>query len=119
MNGEGKHIPFDDLTIIIVAITIGTFARILLLKEDVRQYPSFPNGYFINIVIGFVAASLGAVAIPALMSKNFVAVTFLSLALQQFREVRKMEKERLTDLEKTEYTYRGAAYIDGIDKTFE
>lgn len=66
-----------------------------------------------------MAAALGAVAIPALVTKNFVAVTFLSLALQQFRDVRKTEKESLSDLEHTEYTYRGSAYIDGIAKTFE
>ena len=94
-------------------------ARILTIKEDFRQYPSYPNGYFIQIITGFVAAALGAVAIPALLSKNFVAVTFLTLALQQFRDVRKMEKESLSDLEETEFTYRGKAYIDGIAKTFE
>ncbi|MFD1363194.1 YIEGIA domain-containing protein [Lentibacillus salinarum] len=33
--------------------------------------------------------------------------------------MRKMEKESLSDLENTEYTYRGEAYIDGIAKTFE
>lgn len=73
----------------------------------------------IHLLTGFVAASLGAVAIPALMTKNFVAVTFLTLAIQQFRDVRKMERESLKDLENTEYTYRGDAYIDGIAKTFE
>lgn len=109
----------NDLTIIIAAVIMGTVARIWILKEDYRQYPSYPNGYLIHIVTGFVAASLGAVAIPALISKNFIAVTFLTLALQQFRDVRKMEKESLNDLENTEYTYRGDAYIDGIAKTFE
>ncbi|WP_253958170.1 YIEGIA domain-containing protein [Metabacillus halosaccharovorans] len=62
---------------------------------------------------------MGAVAIPALITKNFVAVTFLTLAIQQFRDVRKTERESLKDLENTEYTYRGDAYIDGISKTFE
>lgn len=118
MDGQ-QNISFDDLSVIVIAIIMGTLARIWMLKEDYRQYPSYPNGYLINVITGFVAAALGAVAIPALISKNFVAVTFLSLALQQFRDVRKMEKESLTDLEKTEYTYRGAAYIDGIAKTFE
>lgn len=109
----------DDLTIIITAIIMGSLGRILTIKEDYRQYPSYPNGLFIHIITGFVAAALGAVALPALMTKNFVAVTFLTLALQQFRDVRKMEKESLNDLENTEYTYRGSAYIDGIAKTFE
>ncbi|MDC3414805.1 YIEGIA family protein [Aquibacillus sp. 3ASR75-11] len=114
-----QQISSEDITIIIIALIIGTLARLLVLKEDYRQYPSFPNGYLIQVVTGFVAAALGAVAIPALMTKNFVAVTFLTLALQQFRDVRKMEKESLTELENTEYTYRGSAYIDGIAKTFE
>ncbi|WP_217585789.1 YIEGIA domain-containing protein [Lentibacillus saliphilus] len=109
----------EDLNTIIVAIVAGTLARVWVLKEDYRQYPSYPNGYFIHIVTGFVAAALGAVAVPALISKNFVAVTFLTLALQQFRDIRKMERDSLNDLENTEYTYRGEAYIDGISKTFE
>ncbi len=117
VNGEG--LAFEDMTVIVIAIMVGTIARLINLKEDYRQYPSYPNGYLIHAITGFVAASLGAVAIPALLSKNFVAVTFLTLALQQFRDVRKMEKESLSDLENTEYTYRGNAYIDGIAKTFE
>lgn len=43
----------------------------------------------------------------------------LTLAIQQFRDVRRAERESLKDLENTEYTYRGDAYIDGIAKTFE
>lgn len=116
---QAQNLAATDLRIIITAIIVGTLARIITLKEDFRQYPTYPNGYFINIIVGFVAASLGAVALPALMSKNFVAVTFLTLAIQQFRDVRKMEKNSLNDLEQTEFTYRGAAYIDGIAKTFE
>lgn len=116
---ESAGLTANELYTITSAIIIGTMARILTIKEDFRQYPSYPNGYFIQIITGFVAAALGAVAIPALLSKNFVAVTFLTLALQQFRDVRKMEKESLSDLEETEFTYRGKAYIDGIAKTFE
>lgn len=109
----------DALLVIVCSIIIGTLARILTIKEDFRQYPSYPNGLLIHLITGFVASSLGAVAIPALLTKNFVAVTFLTLALQQFRDVRKMEKESLSDLEETEFTFRGNAYIDGIAKTFE
>ncbi|QGQ47684.1 YIEGIA family protein [Metabacillus sediminilitoris] len=108
-----------DLRVIITAIIIGTFARIITLKEDFRQYPSYPNGYLIHLITGFIASALGAVALPALLVKNFIAVTFLTIAIQQFRDVRKMEKESLTDLEETEFTFRGKAYIDGIAKTFE
>ncbi|MCA1055435.1 YIEGIA family protein [Rossellomorea aquimaris] len=116
---ETASLSSYELFSISSAILIGTLARILTIKEDFRQYPSYPNGLLIHLITGFVAASLGAVAIPALLSKNFVAVTFLTLAIQQFRDVRKMEKESLSDLEETEYTVRGKAYIDGIAKTFE
>ena len=109
----------QQISLIVTAITVGTLARITTLKQDYRQYPSYPNGYIIHVVTGFIAAGLGAVAVPALLSKNFVAVTFLSLAIQQFRDIRKMERNSLKDLEQTEYTYRGEAYIDGIAKTFE
>ncbi|TLS35433.1 YIEGIA family protein [Pseudalkalibacillus caeni] len=108
-----------DITVIVTSIFVGFVSRGISLKEDFRQYPSYPNGYMIHLITGFVAASLGAVALPALLSKNFVAVTFLTLAIQQFRDVRKTEKESLESLEQTEYTYRGSAYIDGIAKTFE
>lgn len=104
---------------IVVGTVIGTIARIAMLKEDYRQYPSFPNGHLIHITTGFVAAALGAVAIPALVEKNYVAVTFLALAIQQFREVRKTERDTLTELEESELVRRGTAYIDGIAKSFE
>jgi len=107
------------LILITTSTIIGTLARISVLKEDYRQYPSYPNEYMIHIITAFIASALGAVAIPALLTKNFVAVTFLSLAIQQFRDIRKMVRNSLQDLEKTEYTYRGSAYIDGIAKTFE
>lgn len=109
----------EHIILIVTATILGTLSRMLTLKEDYRQYPSYPNGYLIHLLTGFVAAALGAVSIPALMTKNFVAVTFLTVAIQQFRDVRKMERDSLTDLENTESTYRGAAYIDGISKTFE
>ena len=117
MNQES--ISHEHIIMIVTAIIVGTLARIFSLKEDFRQYPSYPNGYLIHIVTGFISAALGAVAIPALLTKNFVAVTFLAIAIQQFRDVRKAEKESLTDLENTEYVFRGNAYIDGIEKSFE
>ncbi|KJS11876.1 MAG: YIEGIA protein [Peptococcaceae bacterium BRH_c8a] len=118
MQGGGI-LSTQYIVMIVTAVVVGTLARALTIKEDFRQYPSYPNGYLIHLLTGFVAAALGAVAIPALMTKNFVAVTFLALAIQQFRDVRKMERDSLQDLENTEYTPRGDAYIDGIAKTFE
>lgn len=114
-----KTLAFHDLFIILCGIVMGTIARAITLRIDTRQNPSYPTGAFINIVIGILASSLGAVAIPSLLNKEFTAVTFIALAIQHFRDVRKTEKESLEDLEKTEYSKRGAAYIDGIAKTYE
>ncbi|WP_068793412.1 YIEGIA domain-containing protein [Brevibacillus laterosporus] len=119
MDGRESILSVDHLTIILTAMVMGTLARIFVLKEDYRQYPSYPNGFMIHILIGFIASTLGAVFVPAIMSSNWIAVTFLSLAIQQFRDVRKIEQESLRNLEKTEFTPRGEAYIDGIAKTFE
>lgn len=114
-----KDLQFPDIVLILSGIVMGTFARIITLHIDYRQNPSFPGGVFNNLVTGFIASILGAVAIPAIMAKNFTAVTFLALAIQHFRDIRKLENESLVKLEQTEYTKRGAAYIDGISKTYE
>ncbi|XEC95125.1 YIEGIA domain-containing protein [Paenibacillus tarimensis] len=116
---SGDIISLEHLYLIVTATIVGTLARALTIKQDYRQYPSHPNGYLIHFVTGALAAALGAFIIPTLMTKNFVAVTFLSLAIQQFREVRKIERDSLNELEGTEYTLRGDSYIDGIAKTFE
>ncbi len=98
---------------------MGTIARVITLVIDYRQNPSYPNGQFINIVTGFVAAALGSVAIPAIVEKDFTAITFLAVGIQHFRDIRKIEGESLGKLEHTEYAKRGEAYIDGIAKTYE
>jgi hypothetical protein len=108
-----------EIYILVTGIAMGTIARLITLKIDFRQIPSYPTAYFNNIILGFVASTLGAVALPALLARDYVAVTFLTIAAQQFREVRTAELKSLSDLENTEYTKRGAAYIDGIAKTFE
>ncbi|WP_427338768.1 YIEGIA family protein [Caloranaerobacter sp. DY30410] len=107
------------LLFIFVGILVGFISRWWMLRGDVRQYPTFPNGYLIHLTTGFIAAAIGAVAYPALLGKNYVAVTFLALAIQQFRDIRKMEKETLHSLERDSYAPRGESYIDGIAKTFE
>lgn len=114
-----KSLQLPDIILILSGISMGTLARIITLHVDYRQNPSFPGGVFINLVTGFIASILGAMAIPAIMDKNFTAVTFLTLAIQHFRDVRKLESESLGKLEHTEYTKRGEAYIDGIAKTYE
>ncbi|CEK38331.1 putative membrane protein [[Clostridium] sordellii VPI 9048] len=81
MNVQGI-ISQNDVIVISTAIIMGTMARVMTLKEDYRQDPSYPNGYFTHVVLGVIAAAIGAVAIPALLAKNFTAVTFLTIAIQ-------------------------------------
>ncbi|HGG0417155.1 YIEGIA protein [Clostridium botulinum] len=105
--------------LILIPVLCGTIARYVTLIIDYRQYPSYPNGYLIHLVTGFIASGIGAIAIPAFLERNFEAITFLFLATEQFREVRRIEKESLQDLDDVEHVFRGEAYIDGIAKTFE
>lgn len=114
-----KALSAADITLIVTGIVMGTTARIITLKVDFRQIPTYPSAYFNNIVLGLIASALGAIAIPAILDKNYASVTFLTVAVQQFREVRKAERDSLEKLEHSEYIQRGAAYIDGISKTFE
>lgn len=104
---------------LLLSVVFGTVGRIVLLKTDYRQYPGYPHGYLTHISLGFIAAALGAVAIPALAEKEFTAVTFLALAAQQFREIRNMERDSLQKLESGDIISRGNDYIEGIAKVFE
>lgn len=119
---ELDHKGLLELNVVLYILTgtlVGFVGRWWMFRTDVRQYPTIPNGYLIHLTTGFVAAAMGAVAYPALLAKNYVAVTFLALAIQQFKDIRKMEKESLFSMEREIYAPRGATYIDGIAKTFE
>lgn len=104
---------------IVTSLIMGTLARVLMMKVDYRQYPTYPQAYLSHFTLGIIAAALGAVAIPSIAEKEFVAVTFLALAAQQFRDVRNMERQSLDNIEVTELVPRGTAYIEDIAKTFE
>lgn len=105
--------------IIIPSIIVGFLSRISMLRVDFRQYPSYPQGVFSHLTLGIIAASLGSVAVPALVQNEFSAVTFLALAAQQFRDVRNLERQSLDNIEPTELVSRGTAYIEDIAKAFE
>jgi hypothetical protein len=100
-------------------VVIGVLIRYYILKRDYRQYPSYPHGVLTHLSLAFIAAVIGSIAIPALMEKEFTAVTFLALAATQFREVRDMEREMLHNLDQTGLVSRGADYIEGIARVFE
>ena len=108
-----------ELLAITIGIAIGTMARYWMMRRDVRQYPSYPHAVINHLALGFLAATLGAVAVPALVAQEYTAVTFLALAATQFREVRNMEREMLEKLESSEMVSRGADFIEGIARTFE
>lgn len=105
--------------VILCGVLTGVIDRWLMLKNDYRHYPTNPHGKFVHLSLGFIAASLGAVAVPAMAKPDYVAVTFLVLAAQQFREVRNIERETLAELEETKIIRRGADYIEGIARVFE
>lgn len=97
----------------------GVLSRFVMLRSDYRQYPAYPHGRIIHSALGLIAGALGAVAVPALLDKDYTAITFLALAAQQFREVRNMERNTLTAIDELELVPRGAAYIEGIAVVFE
>lgn len=104
---------------ILFGLVIGTLTRIYMLRTDYRQYPTYLHGKIIHIALGFIAAGLGSVAIPSILNEEFTAVTFLTLAASQFREVRNMERNTLTELDSFEMVPRGKTYIEGIAVAFE
>ncbi|MDQ0271093.1 YIEGIA family protein [Cytobacillus purgationiresistens] len=104
---------------IILGLLVGTATRIYMLRTDYRQYPTYLHGKIIHIALGFIAAGLGSVAIPSIMEEDFTAITFLTVAASQFREVRNMERNTLTELDSFEMVPRGRTYIEGIAIAFE
>lgn len=81
------------------SLLLGFLARALMLKIDYRQFPSYPHSYVIHLTLGAIAAALGALVIPLLLEKEFIAITFITIAAQQFRDVRSMERKPGQDRE--------------------
>lgn len=104
---------------IVAGLIVGFVARLFLLRVDFRQYPTYPHGYLTHLALGFIAAFVGAVAVPALVEKEFTAVTFLLLAATQFKDIRQQERAKLQALDQAELVPRGAGYIEGIASVFE
>ncbi len=110
---------FEYGGLFLTSILVGIVARAFMLKIDYRQFPSFPHSYAIHLTLGMIAAALGALIVPALVAEEYIAVTFLTIGAQQFRDVRSMERDSLNRIEMTELVPRGEAYIEGIAKLFE
>ena len=106
-------------TSILGGLIAGVLARIIMLRLDYRQYPTYPHDVITHMALGAIASVIGAVFVTALMLKEYTAVTFLAVAAEQFRNVRNMERETLTKLEENEIVPRGIDYVEGIARTFE
>lgn len=104
---------------VVLGVIAGFVARLLLLRTDFRQYPTYPQGRIIHLSFGFIASFIGAVAIPAVLESDWTAVTFLGLAATQFREVRKMERDTLDKIDTFELVKRGAPFVEGMAQAFE
>lgn len=105
--------------LISTSIIVGTLARAFMLKIDYRQFPSFPHSYIIHLTMAVIASALGALVMPALVARDYIAITFLTIGAQQFREIRNLERNSLDRIERTELIPKGSAYIEGIAKLFE
>ncbi|MED0679615.1 YIEGIA family protein [Aneurinibacillus thermoaerophilus] len=109
----------DYVIPVTLGVLFGVAARVYMLRTDYRQYPTYPHGRIIHLALGFIAALIGSVVIPAILKADWTAVTFLGLAAQQFRDVRNMERNMLQQLDNMELVPRGVSYIEGIAQAFE
>ena len=105
--------------IFFIGIMIGIISRLIMLNLDDKQYPTQPNILTSQIVLAFVASSLGALLIPALVNRSYTSITFLSLAAEQFRQVRSNRRDTLQDLESIQLVPRGNSFIEEIARTYE
>ncbi|MGQ4664390.1 YIEGIA family protein [Metabacillus halosaccharovorans] len=104
---------------VLFGVIVGVLTRLHMLRTDYRQYPTYLHGKIIHVALGFIAAGLGTVAVPSIMEEDFTAITFLTVAASQFRDVRNMERNTLTVLDEYELVPRGNTYIEGIAIAFE
>ncbi len=103
----------------IVALLIGILSRGLVLRITDKQYPSRPQDYLEQIIISGLAAALGAIAFPALIDKEFSALTFFAVAIQQFQGLSQEEQISIENIDEGEVVPKGAAYIAEISSTYE
>lgn len=103
----------------IVSFLLGFAVRALMLRIDYRQFPSFPHSYAIHLTMAMIASALGGLILPVLLEEEYIAITFITIAAQQFRAVRELERNSMEKIEKTELIPKGTAYIEGIAKLFE
>ena len=94
-------------------------SRLIMLNVDQKQYPTQPNVLLTQMILAFVASSLGSLLVPALIDRSYTSITFLSLAAEQFRQVRNSRREALHNLEDVQLVKRGDDFIEEIARTYE
>ena len=103
----------------LVSTFIGVLCRGLVLRVTDKQYPTRPQDYLEQIIISGLAASLGAIALPALVDKEFSSLTFIAVAIQQFQGLAKQERITLENIDNGEVVPKGSAYVEEIASTYE
>ena len=103
----------------LVAVLLGTLCRFLVLRIKDKQYPKRPQDYIEQIIMAGLTSSLGAIALPALMDKEFAALTFLVVGIQQFQGLSKQEKITLDNIDEEELVPKVVSYIEEISSTYE
>ncbi|MGL5694988.1 MAG: YIEGIA family protein [Peptostreptococcaceae bacterium] len=102
-----------------IGIVIGLASRLIMLNLDQKQYPTQPNTLVSQLVLAFVASSLGALLVPALIERSYTSITFLSLSAEQFRQVRENRRNTLQNLEDAQLVKRGSSFIEEVARTYE
>ncbi|WP_253958182.1 YIEGIA domain-containing protein [Metabacillus halosaccharovorans] len=69
-------ISTDQIVLILTANIVGTLARVFTIKEDYRQYPSYPNGY--TSFNGLCSCCFGCSCYSSLNNKKFCCSNFLN-----------------------------------------
>ncbi len=103
----------------IVSMLVGISARFIVLSVKDKQYPSRPQDYIEQIIIAALASALGSIAFPALIDKEFSALTFLAVGIQQFQGSSKQEKITLQNIDGDDLLKKGDACIDEISTIYE
>ncbi|MGL5642653.1 MAG: YIEGIA domain-containing protein [Paraclostridium sp.] len=102
-----------------VALILGVLCRLIVLRIINKQQPTQPQDYIEQLILSFIASALGAIAFPALLDKEFAALTFLAVGIQQFQEVASEEEITLSNLENSDLVQKGTTYIHEISKEYE
>lgn len=111
------HLPF--VPAIAGGILTGVLAHLYFAWAEPHQFPTAPHGRIIYVFLGFLAAILGSLAVPALLTADYTAGVFLALGGAQFHTVRAEERKLLQSLDQDAVVPRGNAYIEGLALAME